>query len=169
MPIATSYSVDNDRKFTRALNALAALTDDLTIPLTLISKDFYRSEQAIFNLKGPGRFPDLALSTKAHKKRAGKPVYPILVFSGKLKKSMTEPNSEGSINEIINNKTLVIGTRIPYGIFHQEGTKKMPMRKFLFIGPEAPTFADDDQKGRLERWLGIINGYIDQVKQRSGF
>jgi transposase len=49
-----------------------------------------------------------------------------------------------------------MGTKVPYGKYLQLGTKKMPMRKFLFIGPEAGRFGTDRTRGRLERWVGII-------------
>jgi len=48
----TSYSVDNDRSFRAALDRAISASTDLTLPLTLISKDFYKSEKAIFKLGG---------------------------------------------------------------------------------------------------------------------
>ena len=55
-----SYSVDNDRRFRDAIKAAAEQIGDLTIPLTLISQDFYKSERAIFSLNGPGQYPPIS-------------------------------------------------------------------------------------------------------------
>lgn len=158
----TSYIVDNDRTFQAAIDRARNVTDDLRIPLTLISKDFYKSEKAIFQLSGPGKYPDLADSTKRQKQKAGFSVYPILKRTGRLEKSLTKPRSSDSINEIINKKVLIIGSKTPYLIFHQSDKprKKIPLRKALFIGPEAPTFATSDQMGRTERWLNIMNEFV---------
>ena len=88
-------------------------------------------------------------------------VYPILKCSGALEKSLTESNASNSIN-IINKTNMIIGTSISYGIYHQSDLprKKLPLRKFLFIGPEAPRFATSDQMGRPERWLNYINDFV---------
>lgn len=159
-----SYSADNDMRFRNALRAAAESVKDLTIPLTLISKDFFKSEMAIFNLSGPGLYPDLAPSTKKDRIRRGQPIYPILVRNGALKNALTDPADSNSVNVIIGGLTLVLGTKLPYLAFHQSDRprNKIPLRKALFIGPEARRFAVGDQVGRLERWLGILDGFMAQ-------
>lgn len=167
----TSYSVDNDRIFSRALARVRATTNDLTIPLTLISKDFYRSERAIFQLASEGKYPDLKQATKNYKQLNFGFIYPILKRTGRLAKSLTDATAGEAINVISNKKSLVIGTRVPYGIYHQSDKPrlKIPLRKFLFIGPEAPSFANDDQMGRLERWANTMNDYVLQKIEQQGF
>ena len=157
----TSYEIDNDKKFQNALKRAKAVTDDLTIPLTLIAKDFYKSQKAIFMLKGPGQYPDLKESTKEQKQKAGFSVYPILMRTGRLGESTTNPAHPDAINQIINKRTLIIGSKVPYGIFHQSDAPrtKIPLRKFLFIGPES-SFANDEQQGRVGRWLNIMNSFV---------
>jgi phage gpG-like protein len=164
----TSYDIDADKKFQSALVRAKAVTSDLTIPLTLISKDFYKSQKAIFMLKGPGQYPDLqddpppGRSTKREKVRLGFSVYPILKRTGRLEGSTTIPTHPDAVNQIINRRTLIIGSKVPYGVYHQSDKPrktKLPMRKFLFIGPES-TFATSDQQGRVGRWLNILNSYI---------
>lgn len=159
--IATSYEIDNDKKFQSALIRAKAVTDDLSVPLGLISKDFYKSERAIFLLKGPGQYPDLKESTKAQKLRLGFSVYPILKRTGRLEGSVTNPSHPDAVNQIINKRTLVIGSTVPYGVYHQSDAprSKIPLRKFLFIGPES-RFANSDQQGRVGRWLNILNSYV---------
>ncbi|MBF0300593.1 MAG: hypothetical protein HQK51_17905 [Oligoflexia bacterium] len=73
-----SYNVDNDRKFRDAIDRAIRATDDLRLPLTLISKDFFKSQRAIWKLQSPGEYPDLAPSTKKDRERRGQPYYPIL-------------------------------------------------------------------------------------------
>ena len=167
----TSYSVDNDESFRRALQRTKDKVADLTIPLTLIAKDFYKSQRAIFQLSGPGQYEDLADSTKEQKQKEVGFIYPILKRSGALADSTTKPVDPNAINEIVNKDTLIIGTKVPYGVFHQSDAprSKLPLRKFLFIGPEAPQFATSEQKGRLQRWLGILDGYMDEVIKDEGF
>lgn len=57
---------------------------------------------------------------------------PILVFSGRLRRSLT--SLRGSPNEI-DKKSAVFGTDVPYAGFHQTGTSKMPARKIVFVPP----------------------------------
>ena len=163
----TSYSVDNDRKFRETIERVSKDITDLRIPFRLISNDFYKSQKAIWQLKSPGLYPDLAESTKADRRRRNQPLYPILKRTGMLERSTTNPNDGEAINEVTKT-TLTIGSKVKYGIFHQQGTKHMPMRKFLFIGPEAPRFANDQQKGRLERWTGILNAFALEKARQLG-
>jgi phage gpG-like protein len=144
---------------------------DLRVPLSLIANDFRRSEQAIFKLKGPGQYPDLKDSTKAEKTRLGYGVYPILKRTGRLGNSLTNKAHEDAIHEIVNKDTLIVGTKVPYANPHQDGAPKinLPMRKVLFIGPEAPRFATSDQMGRLGRWNNILNKHVLKVMEKEGF
>lgn len=170
MPGFTSYSVDNDKQFREALDKAGKSVDDLRIPFTLIAADFYRSQTAIWKLKGPGQYPDLSPSYKPQKLRATGFIYPILKKNGFLETAASIQNGPGNITKI-EAKSLEMGVdekSVPYAIFHQLGTKKMPMRKFLFIGPEAISFASSEQVGRLERWLGILNEFMAQKLKDSG-
>lgn len=157
----TSYSVDNDNRFKRAVDRALATTKSLKIPFTLIANDFYKSERAIFTLGSKGQYPDLADSTKKQKSRAGRSPYPILVRSGILSDSLLSSGAAGSLL-IIGDRSLVLGTQVKYGIFHQSDRprSKIPLRKFLFIGPEAKKFATSDQVGRLGRWMNILNDFV---------
>lgn len=158
----TSYEIKNDVLFKKALERAASVTADLTLPLTQIGQDFYKSEKAIFKLKGPGQYPDLAPSTKNFKFRKFGFRYPILKATGRLEKSVTTRSSPDSIFQIIKKQTLIIGTSVPYGIFHQSDDPRttLPLRKFLFIGPEAKKFARGPTAGRPGRWLNILNQHV---------
>lgn len=170
----TSYEVDNDRKFREALKEASKTVTDFRIPFGQILRDFYKSEQSIFKLKGPGKYPDFKNggSDSPYAKRKKKEVgfdYPLLVRTGALSTSLLGPNNKGSIAKTTK-LSLIIGTSIDYGIFHQSDAprSKIPLRKFLFIGPEAPRFANDDQKGRLNRWIDIVEKHVENVAKRSG-
>lgn len=165
----TSYSVDADNKFKSALKHAAKTISDFRIPFGLISADFYKSEQAIFKLKSPGLYPDFkdggaeSPYAKAKQRKYGFK-YPLLVRTGRLSASVLGPNNNGSIN-LITPLSLVIGTSIEYGIYHQSDAprKKIPLRKFLFIGAEAPRFATSEMQGRPQRWLAIIQDHVQNV------
>ncbi len=160
MPLITSYAVDNDRRFREQLARAKEAVGDLRIPLNLVAKDFFKSQAAIWKNKGPGRYPDLSPGYKKAKKSKWGFIYPILRASGALERSMTDPKDPNAIAEIINRDTLLLGTRVSYGIYAQQGS---PLRKFLFIGPEAPSFATSEQMGRLERWNNILNSHVLRV------
>jgi hypothetical protein len=183
----TSYVVDNDRRFREALSEASKTVVDFRIPFGLISRDFYRSEQAIFKLKGPGLYPPFKKSEEKFDPRTGRRIpgdgaksryqlrklkkygfdYPLLVATGRLAASLLGPSNAGSINRITK-LSLTIGTSVDYGIYHQsdEARKVIPLRKFIFIGPEAPRFANSDQQGRAERWFGYIRDHVVNTAKR---
>lgn len=165
----TSYIVDNDRRFRNALKRASEQVQDFRIPFGQISRDFYRSEQAIFKLKGPGQYPEISAKYGEIKKAKVGFKYPLLFFSGRLAASVLGPNNPGSIN-LITKLSLIFGTSVPYAIYHQSDKPrhKIPLRKFLFIGPEASRFATSDQMGRLERWLQYINDHVANVAVKNG-
>jgi phage gpG-like protein len=194
--LGLSYSLENDARFKQTLKDAGEVVNDLRIPFGLISRDFYRSERAIFKLQGPGLYPPFKNSVRKQYEQDGVGVkrlspkkqfdvvrsiyqerkkkkygfdYPLLVASGKLAASITQPNAPFSINQI-GNMFMVIGTSVPYGIYHQSDSprKVIPQRKFVFIGPEAPSFATSDQQGRLERWLGYIEDYAIKSYIKKG-
>jgi phage gpG-like protein len=156
-----SYSIENDRLFKQAITNAVNVASDLRIPFKQISLDWYKSNRAIFKLKSKGLYPDLSEKYKKQKYNKYKFVYPILEATGRLKDSILEQDSPETIN-IIEKQQLTLGTQVPYGIYHQSDRerKKIPLRKFIFIGPEAPRFATSDQMGRPKRWLDIINNYL---------
>ena len=171
-PGFTSYSVDNDKSFRQALVKALELTGDLRVPFTLIAADFYRSQKAIWKLQSPGAYPDLSEAYKPRKKKKVGFLYPILKLNGFLEAAASVQNGPGNITKISQTE-LIMGVdsrAVPYAIYHQSDAprSKIPLRKFLFIGPEAISFASSEQIGRMERWLGIINEFVAQKLQQSG-
>ena len=181
-----SYSVVADKAFEAQLRRAAQTCDDLRIPFQQIVKDFHRSERAIFKLKGPGQYPDfsgkkvkdtwkspgmpsmrtrkgeLTAYQNFKEKRTGQSKgYPLLKFTGRLEDSVTGETSDSIV--IIDKQVLAIGTSVPYAVFHQSDAprNKIPLRKFLFVGPESVKYASDkDLTGRVERWNNILNTFI---------
>ncbi len=160
------------------LKRASEISEDLRLPFGLIMADFYKSQQAIFKLKGPGKYPAFkgAVNPETGRtryqdfkiKKYGFD-YPLLVATGRLANSLLGPSNPGSISKITK-LTLTFGTSVPYGIYHQsdEPRTKLPLRKFLFIGPEAPSFATSEQMGRLGRWLNIMNDHIVRQLKKAG-
>lgn len=162
-------NIENLNKFRATLKKASSKVEDLSFAMGEIARDFYKSEKAIFQLKSPGGYPDLADSTKKQKKRLGFPLYPILKRSGKLEKSVTQPDAEGSYRKIGKN-FVEIGSTIPYGIFHNSDLprKKIPQRKFFFLGPESRQFgARSEFGGRPVRWRNIVEAYVDAVLKQT--
>ena len=188
----TSYIVDNDRKFRDSLKRAADASGDLRVPFGLILADFYRSEQAIFQLQGPGQYPPFKHSDanfrtgkngkkryegttlggespyQYYKKKKVGFDYPLLVRTGALAASLTAGGPRSIA--VITSTRLTVGTQVAYGIYHQSDAprKKIPLRKFLFIGPEALQFATSDQMGRPTRWMNIMNDWALKSARSSG-
>lgn len=165
--MVTEYEVDPTQLFDQALKRASKVTKDLRIPLKLIRFDFFKSNAAIWGLKGPGQYEDI--QNKTQKEKAVGFVYPILKATGRLERSMSAPGERGNPDTIktLTKTALTIGSRVPYGIFHQFGTKFLPVRPFLFIGPEAKKFARGPTAGRPNRWLNILNDYVFKVSNKE--
>ncbi|MFN8741529.1 MAG: phage virion morphogenesis protein [Pirellula sp.] len=165
----TSYSLENDAAFKATLKRASEVSEDLRIPLGLIGADFYKSQQAIFKLQGPGQYPDLSEKYKKQKQKKVGFVYPILVRTGRLSNSLLGPNNRDSIYKVTK-LSLTLGTQTEYGIYHQSDKprSKIPLRKYLFIGPEAKKFATSEQQGRLKRWTAILNDHIAKKLKAVG-
>lgn len=163
----TSYSVDNDKKFDRAINRALSAVNDLSVPLNDIANDFFISRKAIFKLNGPGAYPDFknARSERQKVKAVGFD-YPLLKRSGRLEASITVRGNVDNVAKI-GEKSAELGTDVPYGKFHQEGTRNLPQRKFLFIGPEGPKFASSDLSGFPKRALLTLNTFVLEAMGES--
>ena len=160
--VISSYVIENDAEFKAQIDAALSRVEDLRVAFSLIAKDWRKSNKAQFSLKSSGLYPPLNALYQARKRRRFGNV-PILVASGRLRDSVTgSPNSDSI--QIVTKTGLIIGTRVYYGIYHQSDAprRKIPLRKFLFIGPEAPRTAPSPITGRLERWLNILSAQVER-------
>jgi phage gpG-like protein len=146
-----------------------------------IASDWYRSnEQAFFVEGGPGLYQDLAPVPDGnppttshylmHKAKVHPPAYPVLVWGGRLKDSVTNPSSSDTVR-VITDKGMVLGTKVPYGIFHQSSSQPrthLPRREFLFnksIGESRLNIFESN----MLRWNRILVEYLKrQVHKAKG-
>ena len=99
--------------------------------------DFYAQEKAQFKTEGDEggeKWQELSASYGAWKE-AHYPGKPILQRTGDLYASLTSGTDPNAVKRE-ERKTLTLGSRIPYAIFHQQGTAKMPARPEIQL-PEA--------------------------------
>jgi len=173
----------------KALNKAKRLAIDLTPVWDSIAKSFYKAEKFIFKLKSAGQYVDFqGLKIKQtwstenprpksrkrdgemtayqwfKKKRGITPKgYPLLKLSGALEKSIISPDDANSILEI-KKFSLTIGTKVPYGIFHQEGTRVLPQRQFLFLDPSTTGFKSTPEFSRRNKaWTKTIKNYVERI------
>jgi len=186
-------TVDPGKDFTNAINRALKQTGNLTTPLKLMARQWYKGNRSIFdvNRKSKGRYKDLSEKPftvyweapesglndfyeggyKEFKERKFGFVYPILRATGHLAASMTVPNHPNSVNYIINKSILVLGTNVtskkgaPYGIWLQTGTKKMPARPYVLIGGEQT--ATPEINKRREVWLETLHDWVMQVSKKN--
>ncbi len=160
------FKVDPGAVLQNALKIALQSVQDLTIPYRLITNDWFRSNRAIFTLKGPGKYTDLSEKYKIQKQKAVGFVYPILKRSGLIEKSITDPSDPNSINLIINGSTLILGTKVSYAPYHQFGTKTLPVRPVIFTNGEQSS--PNDMYNRSGAWAKIITDYVLQVSAKVG-
>jgi len=165
--MVTEYVVDPDKKFARAIKDAQKNVSDLRVPFRIIGRSWFKSNRAIFNLKGPGKYEPLAQSTIAFKLRKYGFDYPALRAKGDLERSITNPNDSDAIFDV--EKTdLTLGTSVPHGIYHQslEPRSKIPFRPFLFIGAEQ--LAPSELNKRQDAWIEILRQYVLQASSNVG-
>lgn len=132
----------------------------------IIGQDFFNTnKEVIFSETGPGLFKDLSLAFyqpyKA-KHNQGR-IYPILVWSGDLMRSLTNRNDSMAIFRA-STKSLNVGTKIEYAGLHQSGgtipqwrgrgNVDIPMRKPVQVGTW--------QRG--ERWMKYARSFMSYVR-----
>lgn len=175
--------VDPDDQFKWALRRAIEKVGDLSVPYTLITQSWFKSNRAIFALKGPGKYQDLSTRPffawwepkgsplhrqfnggyKEYKQAKVGFVYPILKRTGRLAASLTEPSSPDSVHLTVNRTVLMLGTKVPYGPPHQDGAPKrnLPKRPFVLLGPEQVSPPEINR--RRDAWIAIVENYVRQV------
>ena len=183
----TSYELVNDERVASALRRAASVSSDLRVPYAMIAKDFQKSRKAIFALQSAGQYPDLSTKPffawweknedlrrqfdggyKEYKKAKFGFSYPILKATGRLEKSVTDPGDPENVTRI-GPIEMELGTRVPYAVYHQsdEPRSRIPLRKFLFIGPESKKYANTEISGFPERALNTLNSYVLRQLKKS--
>ena len=124
----------------------------------VIEDEFYAQEKDQFateGREGGAHWQELS-PVYAGWKAMHYPGRPILERTGSLVDSLTNPNSPHGVR-IEERKTLTLGSRLPYAIYHQTGTSRMPARPEIQF-PEA-----------LKRtMMHHIQTYLVQIASQSG-
>lgn len=159
--------VDAGEKLRKAIREAATKVGDLTIPLTEISRQWFKSNRAIFTLQSAGKYVDLSAPYKKAKKRDVGFVYPILKRSGALERSITNPSDNNAVSYIINKLALAVGTSVtnekgvPYPAIIHEGRGSQPERLVVLFGNEQ--IAPPQLNKRIEGWRRTLLDYAAQV------
>lgn len=133
---------------------------DLRPIFKAVGISYRREVKAIFERKQPRdpKYKWAPLSERYKKwKEAHYPGRPILVLTGKLKKSMTELGSDGNFQEI-GKESAVFGSTVTYGYFHDEGTDVLPQRNFSIPNDRRKKILED----QIERDI------VKQVENKGG-
>lgn len=136
--IGFSASVDGVEVLSRAFNRVEERITDFRSIWPEVTKVFYRIETEQFESEGgSGASGKWAALSKAYAKyKAVKfPNQTILKATTSLFDSMTNPEAPGAIFRPAPTE-LTIGTSVPYGVYHQRGTGKMPARKVISLSEE---------------------------------
>lgn len=138
---------ENGEEFRRLLKEAKLAAGDLRVVWGLIARSAFKFNRTIFQLSGPGKYPDLSPRYKAWKTARNGTPYPILFLKGRLALSMLSPGGENVLD--IDKTRMFFGTRVPYAGFLQDGTSKMPARPPYFI---------DFQRQRA--WTQIVRAHL---------
>ena len=158
---ADKKNKDNIERFRSRLHKASLQISDLSIPLKKIGMLFLKSRKHIFERTGKGPYSDLTPVYKARKKIEFGFVYPILLATGRLRKSITRKGGENIFE--VGKKRLSIGTKVPYGQYLDEGTSKMKRRPFLFWGGEkGRRFANSHTKTFNKHMNKALMDYVEK-------
>jgi len=142
-----SFQVDGVEEFNRGFNRIEGELDDLRTLWPEVSKQFYQSEVEQFGSEGgagaSGRWAPLSVAYAKYK-AVRFPNLPTLKATTSLFDSMTNPEAPGAIFKPERGE-LTIGSSVPYGVYHQRGTSRMPARKVISLSTE--------QKRRIQKAL----------------
>lgn len=108
-------------------------SDDLTYAWKMVHDAWKYHEDEIFRSEGSHINEKWDKLSPAYKKIKPKGL-PKLVLTGKMKKSVVTGKSNAKVE--YKKDYMKHYTTVPYAMFHQFGTKKMPMRKFIGINKD---------------------------------
>jgi phage gpG-like protein len=139
-----------DERFIRAFNRVGEEVKDFSEPFETIYQDFAALEERRFLAQGwpPAHWAPLSPEYAAWKQRHF-PGRPILVLSGRMRAAFgnVDGSSFDALKEIFETHA-TFGTVLPYPIYHQTGTSKMPARR--------PVHLEEEDKRRwaliIQRW-----------------
>lgn len=155
-----TISVDGVPQFRRFFERVDASFRDLTPIWPDVRDEFYRIETEQFDSEGgkgaTGSWQALSARYAAQKIKRF-PGKKIMEASGLLRGSLVGPGS-GSVYQTTP-KQIVIGTEVPYGVYHQRGGGRLPKREIISMS--------DMQKIRLSKV--IQKGLVRELRKGVGY
>lgn len=149
------FEIAGQKQLDRALGVWVGRITDLRGVWDDIRDDFIAGEREQFKTEGgsgSGGWPPLSPVYKAWKDRHY-PRRPLLVLNGRLLMSLTNKNNADMVYEK-GKLSLKLGTKIPYAIYHQTGTSKMPARPPIELTERQKTL-----------WPKLIQEYLFKTGQ----
>lgn len=149
--IGISVTVDGIETLTRSFNRLDKIDDWRSIWPNVIG-EFHTIESEQFASEGAAGGEKWQPLKAVHKEFRH-----ILQDSGALHDSLTDSEAFGAIVRPGENE-LTLGTSVPYGIFHQRGTRRgLPQRKVISLG--------EQQKRRIQK--AVQAGLVRFVREAT--
>ncbi len=149
---------DNSEDVTKSLAAFQDVLADQAPALREIADDFremlaqqFASEGRAGGTPWPPRKSQRSVGATRRVARTRRPDQigtPLLVRTGALRDSLISPGS-GHVEEM-DGRSLTLGTRLPYAMFHQLGTRHMPARPIIVLSEE-----------RSQRWAEVVRTAIE--------
>lgn len=127
----------------------------------IIEDDFYAEEKAQFKSEGAEggeKWPELS-AEYAGWKEARYPGKPILQRTGNLVASLTSGSHPDAVR-VRERKTLTLGSKVPYAIYHQSPAprKRLPRRPEIML-------TEEFKRGVMHH----IHGYVVEMATKCGF
>lgn len=157
MPTRISWQFFGEAQVDRTLERVILAAADASPAFEVIAEQFLVAEQQQFATEGgfgSGGWAPLSEGYAAWKAKH----YPgtkILHRTGELERSLTE----GPEIRVIEPHMMILGSAVEYGVFHQEGTDRMPRRRPV----ELPEVLRRAWIKTLQRWL-LTGGLSDDVE-----
>lgn len=146
MSLELKISFAGDQQLARRLNTTIGAMADFRPAWHAINKKLEAFQASVFRGKGGHQgLPKWQELSENYKKRKPPSVRNmILVLTGALRRGFTKSNSEEAIR-LFDKRFFVFGVdkfAVPYGEFHQTGTRRMPVRKPLRLTKQLRTDID---------------------------
>jgi phage gpG-like protein len=152
--IEFSYAV-NSESVDEALEGFQESLADQQPALAAIADDFREMIAEQFASQGGAEgTPWAPLAPSTLRRRRASPS--ILYATGALLRSLTEPGAAGHVAEL-EDQSLTLGTRLPYALYHQTGTRRLPARPIIVLS-----------EARAERWTEIVRREIEGSTELLG-
>lgn len=117
-------TLEGDERVRAKLVRAGGRFSDLRWMWSDVAELFVEKEKGWFQARGRGTWPPLS-PAYARWKAIHFPGRPLLVRTGDMHNQLT---SQQKAVLVETHRTLVLGTTVPYAIFHAEGTSRMPAR-----------------------------------------